>query len=350
MVLKLGVTFFPLPAKGGKQGSYRLLIFFQMFFHLDTMLNYKFYPYFLAMFLANVCVVFQASSQNYVVNGISQQEDRNTNVKDSIVRKESLITKERRVYIQLLLDEGARNIAAHNRYRETSYLLPPEVVYDDTAKRIFYYQDNTEIEVGRVRSFLGLMPYIALSDGVTIVSSPTDAKLLISVDKDNQGVPQPAIHSEEGMEATLGKKCGQCHILEYIFAHKNWNEEDVIHAFNRMQMKSAERFTEDEQKIIDVFKKYQQGEIDQDKLSEFKSLKKIGEKDTVNFTEGSYMNNCVPCHNPSQITDVSFLYSKRKCKSIVNRMKEKDPSLFLQTDMDSLASYLWEIKLKPYEK
>ena len=314
------------------------------------MLHHKFNAFFLAACLTNACVAFQASSQNYVVNGILQQEDHGANVKDCIVRKESLTTKERRVSIQLLLDEGARNIADHKRYKEASYLLPPEVVYDDAAKRIFYYQNNAEIEVGRVKSFFGLMPYIALSDGVTIVSSPTDAKLLISVNKDAQGVPLPAVHSEEGMEVMLGRKCGQCHILEYIFAHKNWNEEDIIHAFNRMQMENTERFTEDEEKIIGVFKKYQQGEIDHGKVAEFKSLKKIGENDVVSFTKGVYMDNCVPCHNPSQRTDVSLLYSKRKCKSVVDRMKEKDPSFFLQTDMDSLASYLWEIKLKPCEK
>ena len=105
----------------------------------------------------------------------------------------------------------------------------------------------------------------------------------------------------------------------------------------------------DEQKIIDLFKKYQIGEIDKGKLAEFKSLKQIGEKDVANIAENVYMNNCVPCHNPSKITDVSLLYSKRRCKSIVDRMKEKEPSLFLQKDMDRLAGYLWEIKLRPCE-
>ena len=122
------------------------------------------------------------------------------------------------------------------------------------------------------------MPYIVLVEGVRIVSSPADAKLLISLNRDNQGVPKSVIHSEENMEATLSKKCGQCHILEYIFSHKKWVEEDILHAFNRMQMEKEERFTEDEQKIIDLFKKYQKGEIDKGKLAEFKSLKQIGEK------------------------------------------------------------------------
>lgn len=293
-------------------------------------------------------ISFDAFSQNYVINGMPEKKDQEIVVKDSVVRRKSLFIKNNRVYIRLVIDEGARNIANHKRYKETLYLLPKEVVYDEMGRRIFYYTNNTEIEIGREKSFFGLMPYIALTDGVTIMGSPADAKLLISSNSGDKGILQSVIHSEESMEATLNKKCGQCHILEYIFSHKNWVEEDILHAFNRMQMEKEERFTQDEQKIIDLFKKYQKGEIDRGKLAEFKSLKEISKKDIADFTESVYMNNCVPCHNPLKISDVSLLYSKRRCKSIVDRMKEKEPSLFLQKDLDSLAGYLWEIKLRPY--
>lgn len=313
------------------------------------MYNYKFHPLTLTiLFFVNGLISLPLYAQNYVVNGILENKNHEV-VKDSIVRKEFLVIKDRRVYIQLLLDEGARNITDHKRYKDMSYLLPKEVTYDEMSKRIFYYVDNMEIEIGKVKSFFGFMPYIALSKGIKIISSPTDAKLVISLDRNNNSVLASVIHSEEGMEVTLNKKCGQCHILEYIFSHNNWTEEDIIHAFNRLQMEKEERFTGDEQKIINLFKKYQRGEIDKAKLEEFKSLKHIGENDVADFTEGVYMNNCVPCHKPSKMTDVSLLYSKKRCKSIVDRMKEKEPSLFLQTDVDSLASYLWEIKLRPYE-
>lgn len=314
------------------------------------MFNFRGHFYFLILFFVNG-FSFPLFSQNYVINGILEKNGQERDVKDSIVRRESLIIKDKRVLIQLLLDEGARNIASHSkRYKEISYLLPKEVVYDDVSKRIFYYDGNGEIEMGRVKNFLGFMPYIALAEGVTIVSSPTDAKLLISLSRDNQGIQKSIMHSEESMEVTLNKKCGQCHILEYIFSHKKWVEEDILHAFNRMQMEKRERFTKDEEKMIDLFKKYQKGEVDKGKLAEFKSLKQLGEKDVINITENVYMNNCVPCHNPSKIPDISLVYSKRRCKSIVDRMKEKEPTLFLQKDMDSLASYLWEIKLKSCEK
>lgn len=293
----------------------------------------------------NGLVSFSAFSQTYVINGISPEKRGGGEIKDSVIRKESLVIEGKRVYIQLLIDQGARTIKERDRYRRQSFLLPKEVVYDDASKRIFYYTDNKEIEIGRKKSFLGFMPYIALAEGVKILSSPTDAKLLVSLNKDNQGLSSPIVHSEESMEMTLSKKCGQCHVLEYIFSHKNWVEEDILHAFNRLQMEKEEDFTEEEQKIIDLFKEYQRGEVDKAKLAEFKSLREIGRKDVVDITENVYMNNCVPCHSPSKMEDVSALYSKRRCKSIVDRMKEKEPSLFLQTDKDRLASFLWETRL-----
>jgi hypothetical protein len=193
------------------------------------------------------------------------------------------------------------------------------------------------------------MPYISLSEGVRIMSSAADAKLLISSSKKDHELMESVIHSEESMEITLSKKCGQCHILEYIFSHKKWVEEDILHAFNRMQMDEEETFTEEEQKIIDLFKEFQLGDLNKGKLSEFASLKRIGRNDVIDMTEKVYTNNCVPCHNPSKMEKISLQYSKARCKSIVDRMKEKEPTLFLDTDMDKLASYLWNIKSKSCE-
>ncbi|MHC4181729.1 MAG: hypothetical protein ACYSR0_00070 [Planctomycetota bacterium] len=314
------------------------------------MFNLKKYSCLFVIFFFNFIFSISAFSQNYIINGTLQNKDDAEEIKNSIVWRESLIIKDKRVYIHVVLNAGARNIADRKRYKDRWYLLPKEVVYDDASKRIYYYGDNAEAEVGRKKRFLGFMPYISLAEGVKIVSSSTDAKLLISFNNNDQGILESVIHSEESMEVTLSKKCGQCHILEYIFSHKDWVEEDILHAFNRMQMDEEERFTKDEQKIIDLFKKYQLGDLDKGKLAKFKSLREIGKKDVIDMTEKVYTNNCVPCHNPSKMDNISLMYSKRRCKTIVDRMKEKEPSLFLHTDMDELAGYLWEIKLKPYKK
>ena len=300
-------------------------------------------------FLINGLLSSSIFSQTHAINGTLEKREQGTqNInKDCVVRKESLVIEDKRVYIQLLIDQGARRMVDRDRYIYLSFLLPEEVVHDDVSNRIFYRQDNNKIEIAREKSFLGFMPYIALTEGVRIISSPTDAKLLISLSGSNHGLPDAIIHSKESMEMTLSEKCGQCHLLEYIFSHKNWLEDDILHAFNRMQMEKEEKFTEEEQKAIDLFKEYQRGTIDKEKLADFKSLRLIARKDTMDVTQNVYMNNCVPCHEPSKIQDITLLYSNQRCKSIVDRMKEKEPSLFLQTDMDRLASFLWKTRLKP---
>src|SRR3989304_1246510 len=155
-------------------------------FYLDMkkshyMFNYRFYFCVLVAVFLNVILSFPVISQNYIINGILDKKGQEVDIKDSIVRSKSLIIKDKRVYIQLILDEGARNITNHKRYKEITYLLPKEVTYDEVIKCIYYYKDNAEIEVGRVKSFFGFMPYIGLAEGATIVSSPTDAKLVISL-------------------------------------------------------------------------------------------------------------------------------------------------------------------------
>lgn len=306
------------------------------------------YPCQFILFFIPFLFSISAFSQNYIINGSLQGKGDEAEIQSGTVWRESLIIKGNRVYIQIVLNEGARNIADRKRYKNRIFLLPKEVVYDDASRCIYYYRDNVETEVGRQKKFFGLMPYISLSEGVRIVSSATDAKLLISSGSNDNELMESVIHSEESMEVTLSEKCGQCHILEYIFSHKKWVEEDILHAFNRMQMDEEERFTDEEQAIIDLFKEFQLGDLDKRKLTEFASLKKIGEKDVIDMTEKVYTNNCVPCHNPSKMEKISLQYSKVRCKSIVDRMKEKEPTLFLDTDMDKLAGYLWAIKSKPY--
>ncbi|MCQ4575077.1 MAG: hypothetical protein NOU37_07525 [Candidatus Brocadiales bacterium] len=301
---------------------------------------------FITVFLVIGLLSSSAFSENYVINGSLQTKGKKRHIVNTNVRSESLLIKGNKVYIRVFLDVGARHIGDTSRTKEWLYLLPKDVVYDEVSKRIFYYKNNSEIEIAREKSFLGFMPYMALADGVKVMSSPTDAKLLVSLGKSDRSVPVPGLSPEDGMEESLNKKCGQCHVLEYIYSHEEWIEEDVLHAFNRMQMEK-QKFTKKQQEIIDLFKEYQKGEIDEGHLAEFKLLKEIAEKDVVDFTKGVYKSNCVPCHNQSEISDVSAQYTSRRCKSVIERMKEKKPSLFLNADTDRLASQLWEIKLTP---
>ena len=120
------------------------------------MFNFRFQFSALMVVFINVLLSFPVFPQNYIINGILEKKGQGIEIKDSIVRRESLIIKDKRVYVQLILDEGARNITNHKRYKEITYLLPKEVTYDEVSKCIYYYTDNSEIEVGRVKSFFGI--------------------------------------------------------------------------------------------------------------------------------------------------------------------------------------------------
>ncbi len=119
---------------------------------------HKFHFCFSIILLINGLMTSSIFSQTCVINGTLATGGQETDIKDCIIRKESLAIKDKRVYIQLLIDQGARKITERNRYRNLSFLLPEEVIYDDVSERIFYYKGNTEIEIGRKKSFLGFMP------------------------------------------------------------------------------------------------------------------------------------------------------------------------------------------------
>jgi len=90
------------------------------------MFNFRFQFIALMIVFINVLLSFPVFPQNYVINGILEKKVLEIDIKDSIVRRESLIIKDKQVYVQLILDEGARNITNHKRYKEITYLLPKE--------------------------------------------------------------------------------------------------------------------------------------------------------------------------------------------------------------------------------
>src|SRR3990167_8079865 len=125
------------------------------------MFNYRFYSCFVIAFLINGLLCPSIFSQTYAINGTLEKRGQGTqNInKDSVVRKESLVIEGGKVYIQLLIDQGARRMVDRDRYIYLYFSLPEEVVHDDVSNRIFYRQDNNKIELAREKSFLGFMPY-----------------------------------------------------------------------------------------------------------------------------------------------------------------------------------------------
>ncbi len=257
--------------------------------------------------------------------------------------QESLIIKDNRVYIYVWFKE------THSASIQRRFLLPSTINYDEHREEIFYVDESGgRVLVGHSKKFLGLIPYIALSTGVKILSSPYEAKLYVPVEEDGVFVKRlkGGVRVKD-MDAKLSEKCGQCHILEYIYSRREWSEEDCLHVFNRLKRKEPVPLTEDEQRLIDKFLAYQRKEIKKEDVKKFKELHAIGRKDVKDITKQVYNTTCAPCHSPDKAEEIISKYSKKRCATIVSRMQARDPSLILEADTDSLATYLWDLKMRP---
>lgn len=273
-------------------------------------------------------------------------QDEKASPQDYKLVQESLIVKDGKVYIYVWYKE------THSSSTLKRFLLPDTIRYDESLEEIFYVDESGgRILVGHSKKFLGLIPYIALGTSVKILSSPYEAKLYIPVEEEGVFVKrlQSGVRRKD-MDTKLSEKCSQCHVLDYIYSHKEWNEEDCLHVFNRLKMKGPVPLTEDEQRLIGKFLAYQRKEIKKEDVKEFKELHEIGRKDVKDLAKQVYDTTCAPCHSPDKAEEIISKYSKKRCATIVSRMQEKDPSLILEADTDSLAAYLWDLKMRPIKE
>jgi hypothetical protein len=270
-------------------------------------------------------------------------QDKKSSPQDYKLVQESLIIKDGRVYIYVWYKQ------THSAAVLKRFLLPYTIGYDEGKEEIFYVDEGGgRIPVGHSKKFLGLIPYIALCKGVKILSSPYEAKLYVPVEEEGVFVKRLKRGGRrKDMDTKLSEKCSQCHVLEYIYSHKEWSEEDCLHVFNRLKRKGPVPLTEDEQRLINKFLAYQRKEIKMEDVKEFKELHAIGRKDVKDVAKEVYNTTCAPCHSPDKAEEITSKYSKKRCASIVSRMQAKDPSLILEADTDSLATYLWELKMRP---
>lgn len=276
------------------------------------------------------------------IPGVLQDKEK-TLPQDYKLVQESLIVKDGKVYIYVWYKE------THSASILKRFLLPNTVKYDENREEIVYLDESGDrLPVGHSKKFLGLIPYIALSEGVKILSSPYEAKLYVPVEEEGVFVKKLAKGMRiKDMEGKLSEKCSQCHVLDYIYSHKEWSEEDCLHVFNRLKMKGPIPLTEDEQRLINKFLAYQRKEIKKEDVEKFKELHEIGKKDVKDIARDVYDTTCAPCHRLDKAEEIISKYSKKRCATIVQRMQERDPSLILEADTDSLATYLWDLKMRP---
>jgi hypothetical protein len=280
-------------------------------------------------------------SQTIVINGTLQEDIRRKPAEYNLNR-ESLIIRNGRVYIYTTASGKPR------QYFILNYLLPETVKYDSGTKEIVYIKDGKRTVIGKSKKFLKIIPYIALRKNVKILSSPYDAKLIISPEQQKNKISAITTKkSHKDMDSILKEKCSQCHVIDYILTHKEWTEDDCLHVFSRLQAKKPMQLSKKEEKVIERFKAFQRGEISGEKIKKFSKLREMGRKDVRSIAENVFQNNCAPCHNPNKMGTITRRYPKRRCATIVQRMQEKDPTLYLEASSDALAEYLWQLKIRP---
>ncbi|HHT9125471.1 MAG TPA: hypothetical protein ACFYD6_06580 [Candidatus Brocadiia bacterium] len=277
-----------------------------------------------------------------VING-ALQEDIKRKPFEYNLYQESLIIRNGRVYIYTTATGMSR------QYYVLHYLLPETVKYDSQTKEIVYIiKDGKRLIIGKSKKFLNIIPYIALRKEVKILSSPYDAKLVIAPEQEVLNSEFGVRSSDHGdMDSILKEKCSQCHVINYILAHKEWTEDDCLHVFSRLQAKKTIQLTEKEVRMIEKFKAFQRGAVSAEEVRKFDKLREMGRSDVRSIAEIVYQNNCAPCHSPSKMETITQRYPKRRCATIVQRMQEKDPTLFLEANTDALTEYLWQLKIRP---
>lgn len=276
-----------------------------------------------------------------VINGTLQDDIKRKPAEYNLYR-ESLIIRNERVYIYTTASGKPR------QYFIMHYLLPETVKYDPETKEIAYVKDDKRIVIGTSKKFLKIIPYIALRENVKILSSPYDAKLVITPDKKVRSSEFGVRSSNhKDMDSMLREKCSQCHVIEYILTHKEWTEDDGLHVLSRLQAKKPFQLSEKELRLIDKFKVYQRVAVSGKEVRKFSKLREMGRRDVRSIAESVFQNNCAPCHSPDKMGTITRRYPKRRCATIVQRMQEKDPALYLEASADALAEYLWQLKIRP---
>lgn len=280
-------------------------------------------------------------AQAIVING-TLQEDIKRKPFEYNLYQESIIIRNERVYIY------TSAVGMSRQYYMLHYLLPETVKYDPQTKEIIYINDGKRLVIGQSKKFLNIIPYIALRKDVKILSSPYEAKLVITPEHEKNKMPvETTKETHKDMDSILNEKCSQCHVINYILTHKEWTEDDCLHAFSRLQAKKPVQLSEKEVRMIEKFKAFQKGTVSAEEVRKFSKLKEMGRSDVRSMAEIVFQNNCAPCHSPNKMETLTRRYPKRRCATIVQRMQEKDPTLFLEASADALTEYLWKLKIRP---
>ncbi|ODS31412.1 MAG: putative heme protein [Candidatus Scalindua rubra] len=211
--------------------------------------------------------------------------------------------------------------------------------------------DEGKISIGIRKLVLGFFPRIVLRENVKIITSPYDARLIITREEPLMEKPS----TRDKVENLLSRRCTQCHTVDYILDKpEEWTNEDWLHVLHRMQSKGPALLSKDEVEAVSKYLALQRKEIRAYEMKEPEQLKMLKQTYLLKETDVKLFekNKCVKCHTIDRILVMHRArpWSKERWTNIIKGMKEKDPEIMAEIDVEGVVNFLYELKKSQIRK
>lgn len=263
------------------------------------------------------------------------------------VLEETLKIKDVRIYISARFRDSGADIGSvvYTRHYINEFLLPDTVKFDEPDGEIYYVGEEGKISIGSRKLILGFFPRIVLNENVKIITSPYDARLIITYEE-----PLVARYSARDIVGNLlSQRCTQCHNVDYILDKpEEWTNEDWLHVLHRMQSKGPALLSKDEVEAVAQYLSLQRKEIRAYEIKEPEQLKKLKRTYLLKETDVKLFekNKCEKCHTIDRILVMHRArpWSMERWTSIIKRMKDKDQETMAEIDVEQVVDFLYELK------
>lgn len=264
--------------------------------------------------------------------------------------EETLIIKDGRIYISARFRDSSADIGSgvYTRHYINNFLLPDTVKFDKKSGELFYAGDEGRTSIGSRKLVLGFFPRVVLRENVKIITSPYDARLIIMYPAElRRAGEEPS--TRDMIENLLSQRCTQCHTVNYILEKPgDWTNENWLHVLHRMQSKGPALLSKDEAEAIAQYLAFQKKEIRAKEIREPEQVKKLKQTYLLKETDVKLFekNKCIKCHTIDRVLVMhrSRPWSKERWTDIIKRMKEKDPEIMEEIDVEEVVDFLYELK------
>lgn len=264
------------------------------------------------------------------------------------VLEEGLVIRDGNVYISIRFRDSSADIGStvYTRHYINDFLLSPDdVKFDKRRGEVFYAGDRGKIGIGKIKRILGLFTRVILYDNVKIITSPYDARLVVSYEDSFEA----QLSTREMVEILLSQRCTQCHTADYIFnEHRGWTDDDWLHVLHRMQSKGPALLSNDEVEVLAQYLAYQRDDLRVDEIKEPERIKRLKQRylPTEEYVKLFEKNKCVNCHTIGRVLVILHArpWSREKWTGIITEMQKKDPKIAHEINVKEVVDFLYKLK------